>query len=492
MRQTAALHVDFRNRVRMREPDAAPAPILAPGRNCWRVPFARRAAMLADAADYFRNLDAALRQARRSILILGWDFDGRIRLRPDDQDSPELGDLLRALVEARPELELRVLVWSLALIHAPGASRPLLLGAPWMRHPRIQVRLDRRHPFYASHHQKMVCVDDAVAFAGGIDLTVMRWDDCDHAAEGALRVTPDGVAYRPVHDVQIAVDGDAARALGDLARERWQRATGETLEPVDAPVDSWPAGLAPDLTHVPVAISRTIPAWRRERGAAECGALTADAIAAARRAIYIETQYLTASSLSDLLGEALARPDGPEVLIVVTLASSGLLEQFAMGHNRDRLLRRLLRADRFGRLRVYYPVVPGADGDCPVLVHSKVMAVDDRFLRIGSSNFNNRSIALDTECDLALDAGYGADRPAIAAARNRLLAEHVGATPGAVARAYAEHGSLARAIDVLNRNGRGLRPYVVSHEGPTRPILGTGLLDPVRPLGPLWFLRPRG
>src|SRR5215471_5255699 len=102
------MRVDFQQHHRVRRtPALAPpvlAPIVLPARNCWRVPLARRVAVLADAADYFGHLEDALRRARRSILILGWDFDGRIRLRPDGADSPQLADFLRALVEARPEL----------------------------------------------------------------------------------------------------------------------------------------------------------------------------------------------------------------------------------------------------------------------------------------------------------------------------------------------------------------------------------------------------
>ncbi|HEY0275012.1 MAG TPA: phospholipase D-like domain-containing protein [Paenirhodobacter sp.] len=35
-------------------------------------------------------------------------------------------------------------------------------------------------------------------------------------------------------------------------------------------------------------------------------------------------------------------------------------------------------------------------------MHAKVMIVDDRVLRVGSSNFNNRSLRLDSECDVIL------------------------------------------------------------------------------------------
>jgi phosphatidylserine/phosphatidylglycerophosphate/cardiolipin synthase-like enzyme len=188
---------------------------------------ARRAAVLVDAADYYRHLHSALCRAQRSITILGWDFDGHIKLCPDrGEDARELGPFLRDLVEARPDLEVRILVWSVAVLHAPGDSKGLLVGDEWQRHPRIHLHLDTKHPFYASHHQKVVVIDDAVAFAGGIDLTIKRWDASSHRAENAGRVTPDGESYGPVHDLQMAVDGDAAQGLGELARRRWQVAIG--------------------------------------------------------------------------------------------------------------------------------------------------------------------------------------------------------------------------------------------------------------------------
>ena len=166
-------------------------PILHPGKNCWRVAKASRAAVLIDGADYYAALEQSLRKARKSILIVGWDFDAGIRLLPDRPETPKLGDFLRALVEERPELEVRVLVWSVAVIHAPGAPLPLLLGAAWEKHPRIQVRLDREHPLYGAHHQKIVCIDDNLAFAGGMDLTIRRWDTCKHEAEHDLRKGPE-------------------------------------------------------------------------------------------------------------------------------------------------------------------------------------------------------------------------------------------------------------------------------------------------------------
>lgn len=41
------------------------------------------------------------------------------------------------------------------------------------------------------------------------------------------------------------MDGAAARALGDLARERWFRATWERTLPDETDEDPWPDGVEP-------------------------------------------------------------------------------------------------------------------------------------------------------------------------------------------------------------------------------------------------------
>jgi phosphatidylserine/phosphatidylglycerophosphate/cardiolipin synthase-like enzyme len=466
--------------------------ILKPGENCWRIEMASKAAVLVDAADYFCHLETSLQRARRSILIVGWDFDGRIRLCPDKEacDSPSLGETLRALVEEKPELEVRVLVWSTAVVHAPGAPLPLLFGTEWDDHPRIHVRLDTQHPIYGAHHQKIVCIDDTMAFAGGIDLTVERWDTNGHTETHPHRLNPDGSCYSPVHDIQMAVEGDAARALADLARERWRVATDEELGPAGQCDRCWPEALDPDFIDMPIAIARTCPAWGKTTAVREAAALTADCLRAAKSLIYIEAQYLTAASIGEILGERLQEPEGPEIVVIMTRSSHGAMEQLVMGENRDRLIRKLRSLDRYGRLRIFYPAVPGKDGECEIHIHAKLIIVDDDFIRVGSSNLNNRSMGLDTECDLAIEAQGSETRRTIVRLRNRLLAEHLDVSPGTVADTFAAEGSLIRTIEALNGNPRGLRALDrVPEEGPTVPMIGTAIFDPDEPLDLMSLLR---
>jgi phosphatidylserine/phosphatidylglycerophosphate/cardiolipin synthase-like enzyme len=459
--------------------------VLQPGRNCRDIAKASKAAILIDASEYYVRLEQALRQATKSVLIVGWDFDGRIKLRPDNPESPLLGEFLRSLVEARPDLKIRILVWSGAVVHAPSAALPLLMGAAWQDHPRITLKLDRHHPLYASLHQKIITIDGNIAFVGGIDLTIRRWDTCSHAEANPHRIEPDGSSYRPVHDVQMVVDGEAAVCIDATARERWRSATGEDIAAVNVEARAWPPDLVADFTDIPVAIAHTVPEWGDTLPVKEISALTEDMLASAEHAIYIEAQYFTASNVRRFLTKSLAAKHGPEIVAIVRRSSPGLLERFVMGTNRDRFIRHIRRIDRHNRFRVYYPIVEGRNGPCEVLVHSKVLIVDDELVRIGSSNLSNRSFGLDTECDLAIEALDDTHRLRIAAWRNRLLAEHLDVTPDAVARAVAKHKSLIRGIEALNHSERGLRPFAeISLDGPTEPIAATTIMDPPRPLNP--------
>ena len=82
------------------------------------------------------------------------------------------------------------------------------------------------------------------------------------------------------------------------------------------------------------------------------------------------------------------------------------------------------------RVRLLYPSVEQDGTTTNTMIHSKVMVIDDRFLRIGSANLNNRSMGADTECDLAIEAGTDRERAAIVAVRDRLLGEHCGVDGG--------------------------------------------------------------
>lgn len=458
---------------------------------------ADRFAVVIDAAAYFSLVRDALLRARHSVLFIGWEFDTRIRLDPDHPlpDMPaRLGPFLSALVERRRGLSIHVLQWRLGLFGALVRGTTPLDLLNWVSKRRFHFRLDSHHPRGASHHQKIVVVDDAVAFCGGIDMTAERWDKQGHLDDDPHRRAPSGRAYRPFHDATAVVDGPAARALGDLARERWRRATGEVLPappwPPAAEEDLWPARLKPRLTDVEVAIARTEPAgdgWPESR---EVEALWLTAISAARRTIYVECQYFAARCVGEALAARLAEPDGPEVVVVTPLHAEGWLAGRIMDGARRRLLEHLRQADRFDRFRILAPVTAAGS---PIYVHAKVLVIDDRLLRIGSANLNNRSMGLDTECDLAIEAVSGDRREfeirrAILSLRDTLVAEHLNTDLARVTNVLAQSGgSLIRSIETLSSpTGRTLAKLGMPQPGDGQPLLENELLDPERS-EPAWI-----
>lgn len=469
--------------------------ILTEGRNCWRITRAQRAAFLIDGAAYFAAFAAAAEQAQESIFIVGWDVDSRARLMPDTEQGAlpaELGRFLNALVSRRRRLQVYILSWDFAMVFALEREPLPMLKLGWWTHRRVHFHLDGQHPVWASHHQKIVVVDDAIAFVGGMDLAIKRWDTPEHNADDRRRVDPSGQPYPPMHDVQMAVDGEAAAALGELVRERWRRATGRHIGTIHRPgSDPWPCFLSPDLQNVAVGIARTQPAYNGNPEIREVEVLYLDAIAAARRSIYIEAQYFTSTAIAEALEKRLTEPGGPEVLLILPRDGAGWLEQNTMTVLRARLLRRLRAADRFVRLRVYYPTVLKLGDGC-INVHSKILVVDDTLVRVGSSNLSNRSMGLDTECDLAIEtAGDARIGDAIAHFRDRLLGEHLGVASGCVAERVATKQSLIAAVESLNASERKLDP--LDAEVPTwhdRLLPDGKLLDPECPIAPKRWIEP--
>ncbi|MFN3657685.1 MAG: VTT domain-containing protein [Pseudolabrys sp.] len=467
--------------------------IFQPNRNVWRVARASRAAVLIDAAAYFAALRRALLKAQRSVVIAGWDIHSQARLvgregTADDGYPEEFAAFLTRLVAERPELEVCVLLWDFSVLYAAERDLFPTLTLAWNTPSRIRFCLDDCVPIGSSQHQKLVVIDDALAFAGGLDITVRRWDTSRHRLDEPGRVDPAGKPYRPFHDVQMMVDGAAARALGELVRARWACAACEELAATEVEVDLWPEHVEPDFTDVKVGIARTQPRYEQQKQVDEVERLYLDMIDKAERTIYIENQFLTASAIADRLARRLRERPALEVVLVSPDAHESWLEAQSMRAGRLRFVHALREA---GGERVYFAYPKVADGDraASVMVHAKVMIVDDTLLRVGSANLNNRSMGTDTECDLVIAAQDDTQRKRITQLRDGLLGHHCGATRQEVADTLAQKGgSLVQAARTLERNGHSLVP--IADEGAGGPDLGfiQGVADPERPIGAEEFI----
>jgi phosphatidylserine/phosphatidylglycerophosphate/cardiolipin synthase-like enzyme len=418
----------------------------AAGRNCWRVEKADRFAILMENGTYFTALKSALDKAQRSVVLLGWQFDPRTRLdmnSSDGEHAGQVGHLLRMMVKCRPELDVRLLIWKSPLMIAASQGFFPQRAQAWFRKRMVEFRLDKSVALGACHHQKVVIIDDKVAFCGGGDISVDRWDSDEHLDDDPRRCQPSGVIAPPRHEVMSVMDGAAARALGDLARERWYRATGERTIVEAAPGDPWPDGVEPDLIDTPVAIARTEPGRRGAGEVRENEALHLDLIRRAKRLIYFENQYFTSPVIAAALAERLAEPDGPEIVLVTTGGSPSWFDKMTMDTARSEILHRLEQADQFNRFFAFTPHT--ANGNT-IIVHAKTSIIDDKIIRIGSTNLNNRSFGFDTECDIAAAPGTQAGSEAIQRFRHRTLGHWIGVSTEAFAAAEAVTGSVGEAV----------------------------------------------
>jgi phosphatidylserine/phosphatidylglycerophosphate/cardiolipin synthase-like enzyme len=436
-----------------------------PGRNCWRVETADRLSVIVDGKYYFRALREALLQAERLVMMVGWDFDFEIEMLPGESDGDGLapdgfpnriGLFLDAIVDRCPGLNIYLLKWSGGALIAPGGILPAL-QVKLMSPDQIHLAFDGRHPLGACHHQKIVVIDDSLAFCGGIDMTDGRWDDRDHLDDNPLRCLKNGDDAQPWHDASTVFSGPAAAALSELARARWERAHDAAVEEDFSPgADLWPDSIDTVFRDIPLAIARTAPPEADKPGIHEIEDLYLDAIKGAKHCIYIESQYFCADSVTRAIARRLARPDCPEIVVINPHAAQGALEDQAMHVTRSRMIRQLQARDPHRRFRILYPVTESGQ---PIYVHAKIMIVDDVLLRIGSSNIDRRSMGFDTECDVAITATDDGTRRLIGHIRTTLLAEHLGLSQDRVVQEIERQGGLLGALDTLCRpQGRSLRP----------------------------------
>jgi phosphatidylserine/phosphatidylglycerophosphate/cardiolipin synthase-like enzyme len=455
-------------------------PIVREGRNCWRIARADKARLLIDAATYYHWVGKAFEAAEKRIFVVGWDFDTRIPLEPDAKGKGEqLGGLFLRLAKARPSLQIDVLKWNFGALKQFFRPRAVRWLFHWWRTKNIDFRFDSSHPFGCSHHQKIVVIDECLAACGGIDIGDRRWDTSEHIDRDGHRKSPDGKPFGPWHDTTMLMSGKVAQALGELAGERWKTATKSELKAIEPCEDEWPDGLAPDFEDVDVAIARTRAHYQDIEEIREIETLYLDMIAAAKRFIYFENQYFTSGKIAAAIAERMKEEDPPEIVLVMPRTADGWLEQKAMDAARLKLVAAIGEIDADDRFRVYVPVTRERKD---IYVHAKVAVVDDRFLRVGSSNLNNRSQGLDSECDMVIDAALPANRETpktIGALRQRLIAEHLDISPEKFAIEESARGSLIAAIEALRGQGKSLDLLDLEGMGAAEDFIASNeVLDP--------------
>jgi cardiolipin synthase len=225
--------------------------------------------------------------------------------------------------------------------------------------PVLQTTIGR---FNHRNHRKSLIVDGRIAFTGGAGIA-------DHWRGHAQ----DEKHWR---DIQVRIEGPAAVGLQTGFTQNWLITTGEMISG---------AGYFPPSDSAGTFAVQTILSSPGD-GASSARILFYLAIACARERVYIENPYFVPDeTATKVLTEAAAR--GVDVKIMVA------------GEHND------VKTSRYASIRLYGNLLKaGAEiyEYVPTMMHQKTMVVDGIWSTIGTTNFDNRSFALNEESNISV------------------------------------------------------------------------------------------
>jgi cardiolipin synthase A/B len=310
--------------------------------------------LLRDGAAAFPAMLEAIAGAKSEILLEMYWIGA-------DQVGERFRDALAA--RAKDGIVVRVVYDSLGSLGVPASWwDPLFDAGGDVREFHSIIPFDpsfRWDAIEQRDHRKLLVIDGAEGFTGGINLG-LQW----------LPVEDGGQGWR---DDMVQVRGGAAEEMRTLFYRTWRRVA--RIHP--------PAGLRP-LTR-----KRTRPVWvlasqRRHRRSIHREYLVR--IGGARRSVDIANSYFVPDrSVRSALFRAVAR--GVRVRVLMPDRGDVQVVQFAAEALFDTLLRH--------GVEIYAMRGP--------MMHSKTAIIDDTFVTIGSYNLDERSWRKNLEINLAVD-----------------------------------------------------------------------------------------
>ncbi len=361
-----------------------------------------RVRVLIDGSEALPIIAKAIEEARSHVHIASWCADPDFRL-SREPGEPTFSELLTTVADRVP---VRLLLWAGPPVpmFEPTRKRVLTNKKRFTENSAVQCVLDSRERTMHCHHEKIVVIDDEIAFVGGIDFTALegdRHDSHDHPAE------------RPIgwHDLSSRIEGPAVADVADHFRNRWIEVAGQQLPKTSVPA---PAGTSS------VQIARTVPERNYDfapRGDFSILDAYLRALRSAERLVYLENQFLWSPEITEVLIDKLKNPPNDDFRVVLILPRKP-----SNGSDTTRgQLGRLSDADGDGH-RLVASTIHTHDGEhtTQVYVHAKLGIVDDRWITVGSANLNEHSLFNDTEVNMVTDD------PVVARdTRLRLWSEHL-------------------------------------------------------------------
>jgi phosphatidylserine/phosphatidylglycerophosphate/cardiolipin synthase-like enzyme len=353
------------------------------------------AELLVDGSSVLPRMVEDISAAQSHVHLTGWYFTPSFRM---GHGGPTLRELLG---DAAARVDVRMIAWAgapLPLFH-PDRGEVREMREALVRGTRIQMQLDSRERPMHCHHEKLVIVDDRVAYVGGIDLTSFQGNRLDSSAHAPR----DGIGW---HDTCMRLEGRVVSDVAEHFRLRWVGAL-PAVEPARAGSDT-------------VQLVRTVPENvydRMRRGEFTILESYRRAFRSAERFVYVESQFLWSPELIELLSAKLREPPHDDFRVVVLLPAD---PNNGRDDTRGQLGVLVNAAKEGGDENRFLACTLFQPRGTAVYVHSKAAIVDDAWLTVGSANLNEHSLFNDTEVNVVVR-----DESFVRDARLRLWSEHL-------------------------------------------------------------------
>jgi phosphatidylserine/phosphatidylglycerophosphate/cardiolipin synthase-like enzyme len=358
--------------------------------------------VLIDGEEAFPAIADAIRNATSHVHYAGWYMTPDFDLMRNEQRLE-----LRALLEETAErVPVRVLMWAGAPLpwRYPTTRMDVRAQAAALcRSSRVHWSADPKERPLHCHHEKIIVVDDRIAFVGGIEPTICggdRFDGNHHRMRGE----------RGWHDVGTRLRGPIVADVAQHFRLRWQEVSRERIPSPEQP-DAVGDLEAQIIRTVPEKIYESLPNG-------DFGIMEAymRGLRSARHLIYLENQFLWSHHIVQVLADKLRHPPSDDFRMILLLPSrptTGMDDTLGQ-------LGILVDADVDERLLACTLWSHSGSRSEQIYVHAKVGIVDDDWLTIGSANLNNHSLFNDSEVNVVTRA------PELArSTRLRLWSEHL-------------------------------------------------------------------
>lgn len=375
-----------------------------------------KVAPLVDGEAYMGDLYRELGDLKQDefVLLAGWEFKSDQPLDPHDKLNTKVLDQLKKVI-GRGAI-VRMLAWE-SLVPGVG-NKKMVEALKEAAGSNTAYVVPNEGGSFLSHHQKEVVIGkkdwkDSYAYVGGIDLAPDRWDDGEHKKKVKE------ANFVGWHDIQVRVQGDAVMQLWANFAERWFNNVQwlkkiRRAEPASCPVPKF-RPTVPGTHHVQVLrtvteVSSKFPERTMPNGERTVLCALQNAISKAEHYIYIEEQFLWDCELADFIARRMGEKRQLRLIVVLAAGTELPLQSGDWHyHRRSKFFMTVMgikdAADiSFGsRTRVYaFGLYPIEKVGQPIYVHSKLMIIDDRFVSIGSANFDARSMFVDTELTIGV------------------------------------------------------------------------------------------